>query len=182
MKCDVCFRKCDLKDGQIGFCKGGKIETVKLFPAITAAFLPRRSIRLKRSRLSILPRQSDSLGRQLRLLPSLSVCQNHEISQQDLEGQCETVTPQQLIDKALSLVPYGNIGIAFTYNEPLIGYEFVRDSARLAKENGLKTVPSLREMRPKKCSMNCFRISTPITSISRDLPTTITATSAEIWT
>nr|WP_242745656.1 radical SAM protein [Allobaculum sp. Allo2] len=57
-----------------------------------------------------------------------------------MEGQCETVTPQQLVDKALSLVPYGNIGIAFTYNEPLIGYEFVRDSARLAKENGLKTV------------------------------------------
>ena len=34
----------------------------------------------------------------------------------------------------------GNIGIAFTYNEPLIGYEFIRDTARLAKEKDLKTV------------------------------------------
>ena len=27
-----------------------------------------------------------------------------------------------------------NIGAAFTYNEPLIGYEFVRDTAKLVRE------------------------------------------------
>ena len=30
--------------------------------------------------------------------------------------------------------------IAFTYNEPLVGYEFVRDTAKLAKEQGLSNV------------------------------------------
>lgn len=34
----------------------------------------------------------------------------------------------------------GNIGVAFTYNEPLVGYEFVRDTACLVKQNGMKTV------------------------------------------
>ena len=34
----------------------------------------------------------------------------------------------------------GIIGIAFTYNEPLVGYEFVRDAAKLAKARGLKNV------------------------------------------
>ena len=37
-------------------------------------------------------------------------------------------------------LPRGNIGIAFTYNEPLIGYEFVRDTASIAKAEGLKNV------------------------------------------
>jgi pyruvate formate lyase activating enzyme len=33
-----------------------------------------------------------------------------------------------------------NIGIAFTYNEPFIWYEFVLETAKLFKKNGLKTV------------------------------------------
>jgi pyruvate formate lyase activating enzyme len=40
----------------------------------------------------------------------------------------------------LELRERGNIGIAYTYNEPLIGYEFVRDCAKKAKEKGLKNV------------------------------------------
>ena len=34
----------------------------------------------------------------------------------------------------------GNIGIAFTYNEPLVGYEFVRDTSYIARSKGLETV------------------------------------------
>ena len=52
----------------------------------------------------------------------------------------ETVSPEELVDLALRTRSRGNIGIAFTYNEPLIGYEFVRDTARLAKNEGLKNV------------------------------------------
>ena len=44
------------------------------------------------------------------------------------------------MDIALQTQAQGNIGIAFTYNEPLIGYEFVRDTATLAKARGLKNV------------------------------------------
>ena len=53
---------------------------------------------------------------------------------------CIETTPQQLVSKALELVPEGNAGIAYTYNEPLIGYEFVRDCAGLAAEKGLSNV------------------------------------------
>ena len=34
----------------------------------------------------------------------------------------------------------GNIGVAFTYNEPLISYEYVYDVSVLAHKEGLKTV------------------------------------------
>ncbi|MBO7334039.1 MAG: radical SAM protein, partial [Lachnospiraceae bacterium] len=40
----------------------------------------------------------------------------------------------------LSQIPKGNIGVAYTYNEPLVGYEFVRDTAKLVHENGMKNV------------------------------------------
>jgi pyruvate formate lyase activating enzyme len=50
------------------------------------------------------------------------------------------MTPAQLVEKAESLIPRGNIGIAYTYNEPLVGYEFVLDCAKLAAERGLKNV------------------------------------------
>ncbi len=49
-------------------------------------------------------------------------------------------TPQELCSLALDLRVRGNIGIAFTYNEPLVGWEFVRDTARLFHKNGMKTV------------------------------------------
>lgn len=50
------------------------------------------------------------------------------------------ITPENLVKLALDLKPEGNIGIAYTYNEPLIGYEYVMDCSKLAKEKGLKNV------------------------------------------
>ena len=61
-----------------------------------------------------------------------------------MAGQTEIgwqdVTPAQLARLASGYQNAGNIGVAFTYNEPLVGYEFVRDTACLVKQNGMKTV------------------------------------------
>ena len=58
------------------------------------------------------------------------------------EGEIETVelSPEALADKALELRNLGNIGVAYTYNEPLIGYEYVRDCAALIHERGMVNV------------------------------------------
>jgi len=70
-----------------------------------------------------------------------SFCQNHEISTVSKnEIETQHVTPENLIQIAIDLIPRGNIGIAYTYNDPLIGYEFVRDCAMLAKKSNLKNV------------------------------------------
>ena len=50
------------------------------------------------------------------------------------------LSPEKLAGLAEELKVRGNIGAAFTYNEPLIGYEYVLDAAKLLKERGLKTV------------------------------------------
>jgi pyruvate formate lyase activating enzyme len=68
-------------------------------------------------------------------------CQNCDISmvgKRDIET--EQVDIEELVKKALQLRDRGNIGIAFTYNEPLIGFEFVRDCAARAREMNLKNV------------------------------------------
>lgn len=49
-------------------------------------------------------------------------------------------SPQELVDAALGARSAGNVGLAFTYNEPLVGWEFVRDAAQAAHEAGLSAV------------------------------------------
>lgn len=50
------------------------------------------------------------------------------------------ISPKALAGKAQELKTSGNIGIAFTYNEPLVGWEYVRDTAKLVKEFGMDNV------------------------------------------
>jgi pyruvate formate lyase activating enzyme len=69
---------------------------------------------------------------------SCNFCQNHTISQSINLSEGRSLSPGQLIEEAARIS--GNIGIAFTYNEPLIWYEFVRDVSLLAQNRGLKTV------------------------------------------
>lgn len=54
------------------------------------------------------------------------------------EIRTQSVKPEDLISIALDLKDRKNIGIAYTYNEPLVAYEYVRDCAKLARENNLK--------------------------------------------
>jgi len=71
---------------------------------------------------------------------SCDFCQNCEISQttvdQYLSGQF--YEPHELVEMAKE--QNENIGIAFTYNEPTIYYEFMIESAREIKKAGLKNV------------------------------------------
>jgi pyruvate formate lyase activating enzyme len=65
-------------------------------------------------------------------------CQNFNISQIIPKSLISDSTPEKIVKNALSIEK--NIGIAFTYNEPVISFEFMRDTAILAKEAGLFTV------------------------------------------
>ena len=59
------------------------------------------------------------------------------------EFNAEYISPGQLANLALMWKEQkkaGNIGVAYTYNEPLVGWEFVRDTARLVREYGMLNV------------------------------------------
>ena len=65
-------------------------------------------------------------------------CQNWEISQKEPESR--KVTPDQVLRLARALQAEGNIGVAWTYNEPSLSFEFIRDTAPLIKEAGMVNV------------------------------------------
>jgi pyruvate formate lyase activating enzyme len=65
-------------------------------------------------------------------------CQNYGISTAKPDfPYMHKITPDAVVNLAKD---YGCLGIAFTYNEPSIWYEFTLDSAKLAKNQGLYTV------------------------------------------
>lgn len=67
-------------------------------------------------------------------------CQNHHISWPEGEVETRFITPPEVLELSLSLVDEGNIGVAFTYNEPLMTYDFVRDCGSLLQQAGQKCV------------------------------------------
>ncbi len=143
--CKVCFRHCNIGEGALGFC-GARIcregeVTADNYGRITSLALdPIEKKPLNRFYPGNLVVSVGSYGCNLRC----PFCQNSEISWSDealrLRDKAEYLAPEDLADIAARYRNRGNIGLAFTYNEPLIGYEYVRDAARLVRERGMKNV------------------------------------------
>ncbi len=143
--CGVCFRHCDIAEGELGFCgartcRGGEVTAANYGRVTALALDPIEKKPLRRFYPGSMILSVGSYGCNLHC----PFCQNHEISWSKealREGQqAERITPEELADAAERYKDRGNIGLAFTYNEPLIGLEFVRDAARLVHERGMKNV------------------------------------------
>jgi len=142
--CPICPRQCHLKEGQLGFCRAracieGNIVPINYGRITSLALDPIEKKPLyhfyKGSKILSL----GSFGCNLRC----PFCQNYQISMAGINDIAhQSITPQELTDLALRLAhePAGNLGVAFTYNEPLISYEFVRDCCVLLRRANLKTV------------------------------------------
>lgn len=141
-RCEVCFRHCELQEGQTGPCgartaSGGCVRPVFYGRVSSLALDPIEKKPLARFHPGSMILSAGGLGCNLRC----PFCQNHEIAQAgDDDIGSQFYSPDQLVALAEKLQPKGNIGIAFTYNEPLINYEFVRDTFKACKAKGLKTV------------------------------------------
>ena len=143
--CEVCFRHCDIPEGGLGFCgartcRDGAVTAANYGRVTALALDPIEKKPLARFYPGSMILSVGSYGCNLRCL----FCQNHEISWSKeafrFAETADTVTPEELADAAERYRDRGNIGLAFTYNEPLIGWEFVRDTARLVHERGMKNV------------------------------------------
>ena len=140
-ECQICPRRCLLSDEQTGFCgarknKGGKVTCENYGKVTSIALDPIEKKPLRNFHPGSWILSAGSYGCNLRC----PFCQNHRISMPDERPDAFYVSPEALVEKAVSLKGSGNIGIAYTYNEPLVGYEYVMDCARLAHEFGLKNI------------------------------------------
>lgn len=139
MNCDVCFHHCDLQEGEVGFCnargrKNGKIISLTYGKVTSLALDPIEKKPLRQFHPGTKILSVGSYGCNLHC----PFCQNYKISR--YEPPYSNIRPKDLVDLALQLSQQGNIGIAFTYNEPLVGLEYIKDCAKLAHNFGLKTV------------------------------------------
>ena len=144
-RCDVCFRHCELRDGQTGPCgaraaSGGEVRPVWYGRISSLALDPIEKKPLARFHPGSLILSVGGLGCNLHC----PFCQNHSIAQRDGEGRfsvpAEEMLPEELAELAAVYRPRGNIGVAFTYNEPLVCWEYVRDTAKLVREKGMVNV------------------------------------------
>lgn len=143
--CDVCFRHCIIEETSTGFCgartcRNGQIVAGNYGRLTSIALDPIEKKPLKMFYAGTKVLSLGSYGCNIRC----PFCQNYSISWSqkafEYKDKADCYTPEEIVKTALALRGRGNIGLAFTYNEPLIGYEFVRDTAKLAREAGLKNV------------------------------------------
>lgn len=141
VQCTLCPHNCILKEGKSGICRvrinqGGKLITEVNGYVSSINFDPIEKKPLYHFYPGSTILSLGTYGCNLRCF----FCQNCTISQTAAEPELfrNYLTPEQIVSLALNQP--GNIGIAFTYNEPVVWFEYMYDIARLAKQAGLKTV------------------------------------------
>lgn len=162
LKCKLCPTGCVIEPEKPGFCRvrkniGGTLE-IPYYGMISA--------------ISLDPIEKKPIFRYKPMTKILSIggyscnlrcgwCQNHGISM--TEPELKFYSPELIADCAKMLVPDGNIGVAYTYNEPLIHFEYILDCAKKVKESGLDNIlvtngyinaSPLRELLPYIDAMN----------------------------
>ncbi len=146
--CGVCPHRCRIPEGKTGRCRArgtrdGAVVPLNYGLATSLALDPIEKKPLAHFFPGSRILSVGSYGCNL----NCPFCQNWEISMSDgrefrqgRRAEENILAPEELAGLAWQLRGRGNIGVAFTYNEPLISYEYVLDTAELVRERGLKTV------------------------------------------
>jgi pyruvate formate lyase activating enzyme len=160
--CQVCPHNCHLKEGMSGVCRVRKVEN-NSFGAINYGEV---------SSLGIDPIEKKPLyhykpGTQILSAGSFGCnftcgfCQNYSIAKN--VPMTRFMEPEEIIRTALETKGEGNVGLAFTYNEPFMWYEYVYDTARKCRDkeidivlvtNGYINKMPLEELLPYVDAMN----------------------------
>lgn len=139
IKCQLCPHHCRLKPGQTGVCRVRKNCDGVLIAANYGQV----------SALAIDPIEKKPLfhfypGKNILSVGtygcnfSCLFCQNYAIAHH--KPHLHYIEPDSLVDIAIKAQEENSIGLAFTYNEPSIWYEYILAVAPLLKEQGLKVV------------------------------------------
>ncbi len=137
VRCHLCPHNCVIQEGSRGVCEvrinqGGTLFTEIYTKATSIALDPIEKKPLYRYHPGEYILSIGTKGCNFQC----DFCQNWHISQQ-IDVPTEDITSEEIIEKAKKARSFG---IAYTYNEPFIWYEFVIDTARRAKKEGLENV------------------------------------------
>lgn len=129
--CYLCPHNCVIENGHFGKCnvrkhENGELYTINYGEITSAALDPIEKKPLYYFRPSSYILSVGSFGCNF----TCGFCQNYSISQ--FHAKSDYVTKERLVQ--IALTTDNNIGLAFTYNEPSIWYEYVYDCAKFLKE------------------------------------------------
>jgi len=141
IKCQLCPQACLVKEGETGVCKvrkniEGELYSENYGKITSMNFDPIEKKPLYHFYPGSIIFSIGTAGCNL----NCDFCQNAEISQSGMADFpfLKNYTPEDTVK--LALQNKSNIGLAYTYNEPSIWYEFVLDTCQIAKENMLLNV------------------------------------------
>jgi len=139
VKCTLCPNDCTIKEGDSGDCRSrvnykGKLYSIGYGNPCSINIDPIE----KKPLYHFLPEsRSYSLAVAGCNLACLN-CQNWQISQvSPKETRNYDLMPEEVYKQAKE---YKCLSISYTYSEPIVFYEYVYDSAKIAKKNGIKNV------------------------------------------
>lgn len=139
LQCQLCAHTCMISEGKTGFCGVRKNENGKLYSLIYSSC----------SSVSVDPIEKKPLyhffqGSSVLSFGSVGCnfrcthCQNFSISAAGADDRyLQDISPEDAVAMAKT---DGCKGIAWTYNEPTLWYEYTFDTAKQAKKEGLYTV------------------------------------------
>lgn len=136
VQCDLCPAECKLDEGKVGVCgcrfnKQGRLVTDNYGEVVTLAMDPIEKKPLYHFYPSGEILSTGANGCNLGCVH----CQNWSISQTKVATKY--LSPEALVEAARE---HDSIGVAFTYTEPMIWYEYIMDVAPLLHRAGLKVV------------------------------------------
>lgn len=138
-RCRLCPRHCRILPSQRGWCRTrwndhGTLKALTYGLVTSAALDPIEKKPLAYFHPGAVILSLGSWGCNM----NCAFCQNFEISQEEPESR--KVSPDDVLRLARALTAEGNIGVAWTYNEPALSFEFICHTAPLIKEAGLVNV------------------------------------------
>lgn len=131
LKCFLCPHNCLIPDGKYGLCsvrtnKDGVLKTINYGEITSMAVDPIEKKPLYHFKPGKDILSVGSFGCNF----SCEFCQNYTIAH--YRAQSKYVSPDELVNMCLGI--QNNVGIAFTYNEPSIWYEYIYDTSKKLKE------------------------------------------------
>ncbi|MCX6747109.1 MAG: AmmeMemoRadiSam system radical SAM enzyme [Candidatus Pacearchaeota archaeon] len=140
VRCLACSHKCLISKDKTGICGVRKNIDGKLFLLVYGKVASMNVDPIEKKPLyHFLPRTTSFSIGTVGCNFKCDFCQNYDISQVSKQGIIfgKEIKPEEIVEKAIK---NRCKSISYTYNEPAIFIEFVKDTAILAKKRGLKNV------------------------------------------
>lgn len=138
--CRLCAHNCRLKEERVGICGVRKNIKGELFSLNYDKVCATHADPIEKKPLyHFLPASTSYSVATMGCNFKCKFCQNNSLSVVQTEAGIygEAISPKELVETAIS---YNSGSIAYTYSEPTIYFELMVETAKLAKEEGIKNV------------------------------------------